>query len=84
MRDGEIHEYYRLWIRSSQELKQFLRIILSVVKVSSMLPKMILLYRDSELQQRWISEVNQSTGFPKAIIEKYVLEKKAKWKIFRK
>ena len=83
-RDGKEVEYYRLWLRASEELKKFLRIILPFVKVKEMLPKVILLYTDSQLQQRWISEVSQLTGFSQTIIRKYVIEKKSKWQYFRK
>lgn len=76
-------EYYRLWVRSGEELKKFLRLILPHIKVESMLPKVLLLYRNPVLQQRWISEVGSLTGFSEDIIKKYVAEKKAKWKIFR-
>lgn len=82
--NGKIKEYYRLWIRSSEELMKLLRIILPYVKVESMLPKVLLLYKNSNLQQRWISEVNKLTGFSFPVIEKYVNEKKNKWKNFRK
>lgn len=75
--------YYRLWFRSTEELKKFLRLILPYVKTASMLPKVLLLYRDSQLQQRWISEVSQLTGFPRKIVEQYLVEKKIKWKNFR-
>lgn len=84
IRKGKIVEYYRLWIRSSEELKKFLKIILPFVKVPSMLPKVLLLYRDSQLQKRWISEVSRLSGFSEALIEKYIAEKKNRWKIFRK
>ncbi len=84
IREGKIHEYYRLWIRSSEELQKFLRIILPFVKVSEMLPKVLLLYKDSQLQQRWISEVSYATGFSEELIKDYVVQKKAKWKMFRK
>lgn len=84
MHDGAIREYYRLWIRSSEELKKFLRIILPYMRVPSMLPKVLLLYRDSQLQQRWISEVSNATGFSEKLIESYVIRKKAGWKAFRK
>ena len=80
---GRKREYYRLWIRSSEELKKLMRIILPHIKVASMLPKVLFLYRNSELQQRWISEVSLATSFSKEIIEKYVAIKKAKWKNFR-
>ena len=76
--------YYRLWIRSSEELKKFLRIIMPHIKVAEMLPKVLIIYKDRDLQQRWISEVSELTSFSKAIIEKYVAKKKNKWKNFRK
>lgn len=82
-RDGKQTEYYRLWFRSSEELKKFLRIIMPYVKTASMLPKVILLYKDSQLQQRWISEVSNLTRFPLEIVERYVIQKKSKWKKFR-
>ncbi|PIW35207.1 MAG: hypothetical protein COW25_00655 [Candidatus Nealsonbacteria bacterium CG15_BIG_FIL_POST_REV_8_21_14_020_37_12] len=81
--NGKQTEYYRLWIRSSEELQKLLRIILPHVKVSSMLPKVLLLYKNIDLQQRWISEVHKATGFSQAIIEKYLNEKKSRWKKFR-
>ncbi|HEY4475550.1 MAG TPA: hypothetical protein VJB92_02395 [Candidatus Paceibacterota bacterium] len=82
-RNGKHSEYYRLWIRSSEELQKFLRIILPHIKVASMLPKVMLLYKNSDLQQRWISEVSHLSGFSTAIVEKYCVEKKSKWKNFR-
>ena len=47
---------YRLWIRSVTELKKFLTIILPHVPFC-MLYKCLVLYKDSEFQQRWISEM---------------------------
>lgn len=82
--NGTTREYYRLWIRSSEELKKFLRIILPEVKVATMLPKVLLLYKDSQLQQRWISEVIEKTGFSREIVEKYLAEKKSRFKRFQK
>ncbi|NMB92505.1 MAG: hypothetical protein GYA31_02690 [Parcubacteria group bacterium] len=81
--DGKQTEYYRLWIRSSEELQKLLQIILPYVKVSSMLPKVLLLYKNIDLQQRWISEVQKATGFSQEVIEKYLYEKKSRWKKFR-
>ena len=82
-KDGKILEYYRLWIRSGEELRKFLRIILPHIKVASMLPKALLLYKNSELQQRWISEVGKATGFSQKVIERCLNEKKSRWKKFR-
>lgn len=81
--EGEVHEYYRLWIRSTDELKKFLRIVLPFVQVPSMLQKVILLYKDSQLQQRWISEISSLTGFSEDEVEKHLQEKKGRWKRFR-
>lgn len=82
--NGEVRTYWRLWLRSTEELKKFLRIILPFVKVQSMLPKMMLLYKDYDLQQRWISEVVYKTGFSEEVVKKRLLEKKQRWKNFRK
>lgn len=82
-REGKREVYWRLWFRSAEELKKFLRIILPHVFVPSMLPKVLILYKDSELQQRWISEVIHRTKFPRDIVEKHLTEKKLKWKHFR-
>lgn len=77
---GTKAEYFRIWIRSAEELKKFLRIILPHIKVKAMLPKALLLYKDDQLQERWISEVSDKTGFPVEEINKILLAKKAKWK----
>ena len=80
---GERKQYYRLWIRSTEEFKKFLRIILPYM-VESMLYKAIILYKDSRLQQRWISEVVEKTKFSRDTVEKYLLEKQSKYKRFQK
>jgi recombination protein RecA len=80
---GRRGKYYQLRISSTEELKKFLRLILPHFSVTNMLPKVILLYRDPQLQQRWISEVCQLTKFSHRIVEKYLVEKKKKWKNFR-
>jgi len=80
---GKQNEYYRLWIRSSRELQKLLRIILPHMKISSMLPKVLLMYKNIDLQQRWISEVRKTTGFSQVVIEKHLNEKKSRWKQFR-
>lgn len=48
-------EYFRLWF-STEELKKWLRIIMPHIPVASMVYKTILIYKDSQFQQRWISE----------------------------
>ncbi len=82
-RIGRRGNYYQLRIYSTEELKKFLRMILSHIPVASMLSKVILLYKDQNLQQRWISEVCEMTKFSRQIIEKYLAKKRQKWQIFR-
>lgn len=84
VRGGKRKEYYRLWIRSSEELKKFLRIILSYVPVGRVLPKILILYRDSQLQERWISEVVEKSIFSRDLVEHYLCEKRKKYKRFQK
>lgn len=74
---------YRLWVYSSENMKKFLRIILPHIQVESMLYKVILLYKDFLLQQRWISEVAELSDFSEEIIRKHLEIKKRKWKNFR-
>lgn len=80
--DGKKENYFRLWIRSTEELKKFLRIILPHIQVEQMLPKVILLYKDNQLLERWISEVVNLTGFSEDIVRKHIELKKNKWKAF--
>ncbi len=81
-RGGTRSTYYRLWF-STEELKKFLRIILPHFKTASLLPKMILLYRDPELLQRWISEIVTLSGLPEQTVKMFVKEKQEKWKQYR-
>ena len=82
-RDGKQEQYWRLWIRSQEELKKFLRIILPHIPVSSMLKKTILLYKDAQFQQRWISEVIQISHFSESVVMAEYEKKKAKWNCYR-
>lgn len=75
--------YYRLWM-GTEELKKFLRLILPYIPVPSMLPKVLILYKDPQLQERWISEVAHATSFSHDTIERCVQEKKSRWKRYRK
>ena len=52
------NNYYRLWL-STEQLKSFLRIILPYVPCKEMLYKVLLTYKDLQLQERWISEVEK-------------------------
>lgn len=79
---GTKEEYFRLWFRSTEELRKFFTIILPFTP-KSMLPKILLLYKNTELQQRWISEVVQATNFSTSEVEQIVQTRKEKWKIFR-
>ena len=76
-------EKYRIWIRSSEELKKFLRIIIPHVYVKSMLYKILLTYKDSQIQERWISEVEKLGNFSRLYIESALRDKKSKYKSFR-
>ncbi len=69
-------QYWRLWIRSTEELKKFLRIILPYVQVESMLYKALILYSDPQLQQRWISEVVGLTNFSEQVVANAILQRK--------
>ena len=82
-RDGKQEQYWRIWIRSQEELKKFLRIILPCIPVASMLRKTILLYKDSQLQQRWISEVVQLGKFSRSDVISEYEKKCAKWNCYR-
>ena len=82
-RGGKNEEYWRLWIRSPEELKKFLRIILPYIPVEGMLRKVLLLYKDSQMQQRWISEIVHLSQFSESVIMAAYEEKRKKWKAFR-
>lgn len=75
-------DQFRIWLRSTGELKKFLRIVIPHIPVASMLAKVILLYRDSDLQQRWISEVQQLSLFDYETIHDALEAKKQKWSAF--
>lgn len=80
-REGK--NYFRLWLTSTEELKKFLRMILPQLKVETMLSKVIILYNDSELQERWISEVASLTKFPLEVVKTHLEEKRRRYKRFR-
>lgn len=75
-------ERYRLWIRSVNDLKAFLKIIIPYIPVKSMLYKVLILYKDSELQQRWISEIAQNSKYTLSEIQGVVNKRKSELKAF--
>ena len=75
---------YRLWIRNHLELRKFLKIIIPFIPVKSMLYKVLLLWKDPDLQQRWISEVEKLSYFDKDVICQVIKERKESLKYFRK
>ncbi len=81
--DGKQEQYWRLWIRSQEELKKFLRIILPYIPVQSMLSKTILLYKDSQFQERWISEMVSLSKFSESVVMAEYEKKKSKWNTYR-
>lgn len=71
---------WRIWIRSSEELKKFLRIIIPHVYTKSMLYKILLIYKDSQVQERWISELISLGNFSEKEIRE-VLENRISRKL---
>lgn len=83
-KNGVIKHYYRLSIYSSIMLKKFLRIIIPFVPVESMLYKVCILYKDSDIQQRWISEMAKLSNFDQLLIQQLVEIRKLKLKAFQR
>jgi hypothetical protein len=79
-KDGQ--ERYRLWIVGVSELKKFLRLIIPHIPVSSMLYKVLILYKDSDLQQRWISEIAANSKFSMRVVEDLAKKRKSEIKAF--
>ena len=74
--------FFRIWFRSTKELEKFFDIILPFIKVEAMLQKIILLYKDNQLQERWISKTAKQTGFSVETVRRQVEAKKKRWKAF--
>jgi len=83
-RDGRIYDQYRIYIRSTEELKKLLRIIAPHIAVKDMLYKVLVLYKDPNLQQRWISELAALTSFSEADISAEITKRKQTLKAFQK
>lgn len=80
-KDGTLR--YRLWIVGTKELQKFLLLIMPFIPVPSMLYKFIILYKDSDLQQRWISEMVAHTHYSVQEIEEVIKKRKSELKFFR-
>jgi hypothetical protein len=74
---------YRVWLRSTEDLQSLLRIIMPFVKTKDMLKKILLLYKEPLLQQRWISEIVNCGNFTKKEVETMAIERKKKLKNFQ-
>ncbi len=73
---------FRIWIRSTNELKKLLRLIAPHIPEKDMLYKVLILYKDTELQQRWISELAELTKFTELEINSIVNERKTQLKFY--
>lgn len=73
---------FRIWI-NTDELKKMLRLVAPSVP-KSMLYKVLILYKNSELQQRWISEIVDLTKFSMEEVTKIVNERKDRLKHYQK
>jgi hypothetical protein len=82
-KSGRRSKQYRLWFRSREELKKLLRIIIPHLPVSSMLYKVMILYKDSQLQERWISEVCELSDSGREEIVSCVNERKKSLAYYR-
>lgn len=82
--NGPRANQYRLWLKSKEDLEKFLKLILPHMQVPSMLKKMMLLYKDPLLQERWVSEVQKATQLDENLVRQCVVEQKAKLKRFQK
>jgi len=80
--NGKTTQVFRIWIRSVDELKKLFRLIAPYVQEKDMIYKVLILYKDSELQQRWISELAELTKFTDKEIISLVNERKAQLKFY--
>lgn len=76
--NSQKRRYFRLFIQSTEELKKFLRIIIPYIETESMLYKVLILYKDEKLQQRWISEIEELSNYDRNTIEEIVRDRKSK------
>jgi recombination protein RecA len=80
--NSQKRRYFRLYIQSTEELKKFFRIIAPYIQIKSMMYKILILYKDNNLQERWISEMVKLTNFGREDIEKVIFQRKSSLKMF--
>lgn len=80
---GHTKQIYRLYL-NNQALKKFLVLIMPYAPIPSMIYKYCILYKDPNLQERWISEM--LVAFPdwETNIRESIQNRKLKLKYFRK
>nr|YP_010448251.1 hypothetical protein NRL16_pgp038 [Symbiochloris sp. SG-2018]UTQ75732.1 hypothetical protein [Symbiochloris sp. SG-2018] len=62
LKSKKIPDQYRLFLNTSETIK-FLKIILPCIPKKEMLPKVLISYKDDNIQQRWISEIQKNVSF---------------------
>lgn len=82
--EPKTQEIYRLYLNTTSLKKLFRLIMPSSPKLSSMIYKYCILYKDTELQQRWISEMVNLFPSMKNTIINTINKRKQKLKYFRK
>jgi len=77
------NERFRLYMKTHQDLIKFLQIIIPYTPTLTMIKKVLLLYDDAELQQRWISEIVSKTNYTYEQIETICKERKSQLKKYK-
>lgn len=73
---------YRIYIKTQEDLEKFLKIIIPHIPTLSMMYKVLILYKNPELQQRWISEVAKLSKYSREDLEKICNARKSELKKF--
>ena len=80
-KDGGVR--YRLYIKTHEDLQKFLKLIMPYIPIKAMIRKVLLLYEDAELQQRWISEIVSRTKYTRKEVEEICDTRKQELKKFK-
>jgi len=73
----------RLYLATHEDLRKLLLLIMPHIPTLGMLYKVMLLYAEPELQQRWISEIVSRTKFTREEAEKVCMERKERLAKFK-